>query len=130
MTGVAAAIPAFQAAASVAEVARRAAATVPHVLVVDDGSSDGTGEAAARAGARVLRVPVNRGKGHALKVAFEALFAEAAKNKEPPLTINGVTSVCAGFGSISARSYLSTYGGSTYTSRHCLHPGRSAGARA
>jgi glycosyltransferase involved in cell wall biosynthesis len=42
------------------------------VLVVDDGSTDGTGEAAAKAGARVLRLSPNRGKGHALRAGIEA----------------------------------------------------------
>ena len=40
------------------------------VLVVDDGSSDGTGAEAAAAGARVLRLEPNRGKGAALKAGF------------------------------------------------------------
>ena len=73
---IAAVIPAFQAEATVEEVVRRTARALPHVLVVDDGSTDGTGSAAARAGARVLRVPVNRGKGSALRQGFDALFAE------------------------------------------------------
>jgi glycosyltransferase involved in cell wall biosynthesis len=42
------------------------------VLVVDDGSSDGTGAEAEAAGARVLRLEPNRGKGAALKAGFRA----------------------------------------------------------
>jgi glycosyltransferase involved in cell wall biosynthesis len=42
------------------------------VIVVDDGSSDGTGEAAHRAGARVLRHRSNRGYGNALKTGIMA----------------------------------------------------------
>jgi glycosyltransferase involved in cell wall biosynthesis len=38
--------------------------------VVDDGSSDGTGAEAEAAGARVLRLDPNRGKGAALKAGF------------------------------------------------------------
>jgi len=41
------------------------------VLVVDDGSTDRTSEIAQRAGAVVIRHPVNRGKGAALKTGFE-----------------------------------------------------------
>jgi len=73
---IAAVIPAFQAAPTVGDVVRRTAGTLPQVLVVDDGSTDGTGSAARRAGARVLRIPENRGKGSALRLAFQTLFAE------------------------------------------------------
>jgi glycosyltransferase involved in cell wall biosynthesis len=37
------------------------------VVVVDDGSNDGTDRVAAAAGARVLRLPVNGGKGGAIR---------------------------------------------------------------
>ena len=46
------------------------------VLVVDDGSSDGTGDEAREAGARVLRLEPNRGKGGALKAGFRAALGE------------------------------------------------------
>jgi glycosyltransferase involved in cell wall biosynthesis len=49
---------------------------VPDVLVVDDGSGDGTGEAARAAGARVLVRPVNGGKGSALRDGLALLLAE------------------------------------------------------
>jgi glycosyltransferase involved in cell wall biosynthesis len=51
---IAAAIPAYQAAPSVGDVVRGALELLPEVLVVDDGSTDGTAEAARRAGARVI----------------------------------------------------------------------------
>ncbi|MGE0450059.1 MAG: glycosyltransferase family 2 protein [Vicinamibacterales bacterium] len=40
------------------------------ILVVDDGSSDETGKEAARAGARVVRHPYNKGNGAAVKTAL------------------------------------------------------------
>ena len=74
MTRIAAAIPAFQAAASVADVVRRTRAVIEEVLVVDDGSTDGTGDAARGAGADVVAHAANRGKGAALVTAFRTLF--------------------------------------------------------
>ena len=71
-------IPAYDAAPSVADVVARARAVLPAVLVVDDGSRDGTAEAARAAGAEVVSHPVNRGKGAALVTGFRALFARGA----------------------------------------------------
>jgi glycosyltransferase involved in cell wall biosynthesis len=88
---VAAAIPAYGAAATVGEVVRRALPLVGEVVVVDDGSSDGTGDAARAAGARVLVHPVNRGKGAALATAFADLFARADRNGSAPAPAAVVT---------------------------------------
>lgn len=71
---VAAAVPAYEAAASIGAVVRGALGVVAEVLVVDDGSGDATSEAATLAGARVLRHAANRGKGRALRTAFDDLF--------------------------------------------------------
>ena len=66
-------IPAYNAAQSVGDVARSVLEIWPSrdaVLVVDDGSTDGTADVARRAGARVLSHPQNRGKGAALRTGM------------------------------------------------------------
>lgn len=63
-------IPAHNEAASVGEVVRRVGAVGYPCVVVDDGSADDTAEVAERAGARVVRMPVNVGVGGAMKCGF------------------------------------------------------------
>jgi glycosyltransferase involved in cell wall biosynthesis len=62
-------VPAYNEAAHVAQVVEGASQYVP-VVVIDDGSSDGTGAAAALVGAKVLAHATNRGKGVALNTGF------------------------------------------------------------
>jgi glycosyltransferase involved in cell wall biosynthesis len=77
---MAALIPAFDAAPSVGGVVARTLSVVPDVVVVDDGSRDGTAEAAREAGAEVVSHPVNRGKGAALVTGFRTLFARGVSD--------------------------------------------------
>jgi len=66
-------VPAYQAEEKVGDVVRGARRHVDRVLVVDDGSTDQTGERAAGAGAEVLRLPENSGKGSALRAGLERI---------------------------------------------------------
>jgi len=64
-------IPAYNAEETIGLVISGALKYVPRVLVADDGSIDQTARIAAKAGAEVIFIGVNRGKGHALKVLFQ-----------------------------------------------------------
>lgn len=63
-------IPAFNEQAAIGEVVRKSLQYADDVLVVDDGSADGTCEIAREAGASILKHPTNFGKGVSLKDAF------------------------------------------------------------
>ncbi len=71
-------IPAFNEAAAIAGVVQGLAAVGPwhEILVVDDGSTDGTCEAAVAAGARVIRHPYNKGNGASVKSGIRAATGE------------------------------------------------------
>lgn len=77
---IAALVPAYNSETTVGQVAAGARPHVAHVLVVDDGSSDATGARAAAAGAEVIRHPVNRGKGAALRTGFASLLERGARS--------------------------------------------------
>lgn len=65
-------IPAYNEAGVIGAVVREVRELFPdfEVLVVDDGSEDGTGREAAAAGARVVSHPENRGNGAAIKTGI------------------------------------------------------------
>ena len=71
-------LPAFNEGASIGPVvaALRSAAKWHDVLVIDDGSTDETGTAAANAGARVVRHPYNKGNGAAVKTAIRSATSD------------------------------------------------------
>jgi glycosyltransferase involved in cell wall biosynthesis len=70
-------IPALDEAASIGTVvsALRSRASWSEIIVVDDGSSDGTGDAARAAGARVIQHPYNKGNGAAVKSGIRGASA-------------------------------------------------------
>lgn len=68
-------IPAHNEARAVGDVVRRSLASHPRVfevVVVDDGSIDATSDVAREAGARIVRLDVNGGKGHAMQRGIAA----------------------------------------------------------
>lgn len=86
-TGCAVLIPAYDEEATVATVVRVAvAAGVGAVLVIDDGSRDGTAAAARAAGAEVLRLDPNVGKGGAVAAGARARTEEVVVLLDADLT--------------------------------------------
>jgi len=63
-------IPAYNEADIIGDLVTAVRPHVAEVVVIDDGSVDGTGALAARAGAVCLRLDQNQGKGAALRHAL------------------------------------------------------------
>lgn len=81
---VAVVVPAFQAGRTLTDVLRGIPAFVRTIVVVDDGSTDGTGEAVAAAASRDPRIRVetherNRGVGAAMRTGYARALAEGAE---------------------------------------------------
>lgn len=68
-------VPAYREAAMIGGVVSGLRALQWPVLVVDDGSSDATADAAREAGARVISHPINLGQGAALRTGFAYALA-------------------------------------------------------
>jgi len=71
-------IPAYNEERVIGEVIDRTRSFVDRIIVVDDGSSDRTGEIARGRGARVVTHCVNRGLGAAIGTGFAAAVQEQA----------------------------------------------------
>ncbi len=81
-------VPAHNEGPRISAVVRALVAQGLPVLVVDDGSGDDTRDAARDAGARVLSLMPNRGKGAALKAGFRVALGEEPVEApvEPPIS--------------------------------------------
>lgn len=63
-------IPVFNEAAVVAQVVEDLRTTFPHIVCVDDGSTDGSDRQIATTGAHLVRHPINMGQGAALQTGL------------------------------------------------------------
>ena len=72
-------IPAFNEAPVIGGVVAGVRTLFPHVLVVDDASTDNTAALARAAGAYTATHPLNLGQGAALQTGFEAALARGAR---------------------------------------------------
>lgn len=77
-TGVWLVIAAYNEGSQVAQVVRNARKVFPNIVVVDDGSSDQTGEASLAAGATVVTHAINLGQGAALRTGMDYALRQGA----------------------------------------------------
>jgi len=89
---ICAVIPAYNAADTIQQVVKGTLKHLSHVIVADDGSTDDTSRLAADAGAEIISIEKNMGKGNALKhlfhqadkKGFDAIISIDADNQHDP----------------------------------------------
>jgi glycosyltransferase involved in cell wall biosynthesis len=84
-------IPAYNEAATIREVALRTLRLVRDVIVVDDGSTDGTAAETRGLGVTLISNPANLGKGASLARGFALALAEGA---DAVITLDGDAQHC------------------------------------
>jgi len=68
----------FNEATVIGMAVKRLLPSFPHVVCINDGSSDGSVDAALAAGAHVIRHPINLGQGTNLQTGFEFALQDPA----------------------------------------------------
>ena len=86
MSGLAAIIPAYNEAATIRDIVQRTLQQLPQVIVVDDGSIDGTGQLLAGLPVTLLRNERNAGKAASLVRAIDLALEQDA---EAIITLDG-----------------------------------------
>ena len=87
-------IPLFNESAVIGEVVRGVKEHFANVVCVDDGSTDGSGELAREAGAKVVRHPVNLGQGAALQTGIEYALSRPGMRYLVTFDADGQHQVC------------------------------------
>jgi len=113
------ALPVFNERHHLGEVLPKVIEQSEAVLVVDDGSTDGTSEALARYDVRVIRHPKNRGYGAALRTAFqfaarrhfETVITIDCDGQHEPQRIPQFAAACRGVDVVSGSRYLTQFSG-------------------
>lgn len=114
------ALPVFNEVGHVRDVLEEVRRYSPNVLVVDDGSTDGTSELLDTLdGIRLVRHPQNRGYGAALKSAFDYALREQYEivvtidcdGQHEPQRIPKFVDACDGWDIVSGSRYLKNYPG-------------------
>ncbi|QDU86803.1 Undecaprenyl-phosphate mannosyltransferase [Pirellulimonas nuda] len=112
------ALPVFNEAAHVCKVLDQVVRHADDVLVVDDGSTDGTSDLlAARTDVQVVRHPENRGYGAALRSAFchamrndyDVVVTIDCDGQHEPQRIQSLITACDGVDIVSGSRYLETF---------------------
>lgn len=113
-------IPAYNEAHGIAQVIERIRTVLPHaeIVVVDDCSQDETAHVARAAGARVIRHPINRGNGAAVKTGIRrahgevVLLMDADGQMDPRFIPDLLAGIAAGYDMVVGARTRETQGDS------------------
>jgi glycosyltransferase involved in cell wall biosynthesis len=93
-------IPMFNEATAVGKVVAELLPYFPHVVCIDDGSSDGSASAAREAGAVVVQHPINLGQGASLQTGFEYALRDPAMTEVLTFDADGQHQVADALGMV------------------------------
>jgi len=93
-------IPMYNEGRVIQDVVAEVRLSFPHVVCVDDGSSDESAEAADAAGAVVVRHPINMGQGAALQTGFDYAMSDPAMTEVVTFDADGQHQVADAVGMV------------------------------